>query len=57
MTIDKKNRHLPHALKLVNIKLTFEVEKLRIDLALIKDKASLCEELKCELKFYKEELS
>lgn len=38
-----------------NARLVFEVVKLRNELALIKDKASLCNELKCEFEFHKEE--
>lgn len=56
MATNWAKRHLARSLKQENARLVFEVVKLRIELALIKDKGSLCDELKCELEHHKEAL-
>lgn len=57
MATDRENRHLACALKQENAKLTIEVAKLRIDLAFNKDKASLYDQVKCEVEFYKNKVA
>lgn len=49
MTVDRENR-LSLSLKEKNARLNFEVAKLRVDLALFKEEASLCEGLNCEIR-------
>lgn len=53
---DLANRHLGRTLRIKNARLTFEVANWRVELSYFKDKASICEELKCKLKYYKNKL-